>query len=271
MAQFNLERSELSEKASWASEGQQLAHQKGVTPGPRLVGGTRFAKHNGLDAVQIHLLADASLTSLEETRKVIVGWQRQGQTLADIYLNGVAQSAQVLGERWLSDEMDFVDCTIAFSRLHRTLHEFSAEFLLEACTEPNGFSVLLMSEPGSQHGFGIFMLSEFFRRAGWNVTLVNPLDMNDFKRNFQADWFDVIGLSLSTERHLPEIQAALPDLLKDCVNTALQVFVGGPVASFAPEKITWTDTHLLKGNALQAVESVTQSLFNMERQINVTP
>jgi hypothetical protein len=43
------------------------------------------------------------------------------------------------------------------------------------------------------------------------------------------------------------------------------------VASFAPEKITWTDTHLLKGNALQAVESVTQTLFNMERQINLAP
>ena len=151
------------------------------------------------------------------------------------------------------------------------LHDFSAEFVTEGRLEPNGHSVLLMTEPTSQHGLGVFMLSEFFRRAGWNVTLVNPIDMNDFKRHFQADWFDVVGLSLATERHLADIQAALPELLTDCVNTAIQVFVGGPVASFAPEKVTWSDTHLLKGNALQAVESVTQILFNMERQINMTP
>lgn len=270
MAQFNLERSELSEKASWASEGQQLAHQKGVTPGPRLVGGTRFAKNNGLDAVQIHLLADASLTSLEETRKVIVGWQRQGQTLADIYLNGVAQSAQVLGERWLSDEMDFVDCTIAFSRLHRTLHEFSAEFLLEACTEPNGFSVLLMSEPGSQHGFGIFMLSEFFRRAGWHVTLAAPQDMADFKRHFQVDWFDAVCLSVASDRHLDAIASALPELMGESVNSRLKLYVGGPMAQTAPEQLNMPAAQVLGHNALKTVEVVTEAVLVLARQFDLT-
>ena len=270
MAQFNLERSETSEKAPWASEDQKSAQQKGGASGPRLVGGTRFSKNNGLDAAQIELLAEASLKSMEETRKVIVGWQRQGQTLVDIYLNGVTQSAQVLGQRWLSDEMDFVDCTIAFSRLHRTLHECSAEFLEEGCTEPNGFSVLLMSEPNSQHGLGIFMLSEFFKRAGWHVTLATPQDMSDFKRSFQTDWFDAVCLAISTDRHLEAIATVLPELLDDSVNSRLRVYLGGPMAQFAPAQLFMPGTQVLDLNALKTVEAVTKDVTTLVRQFDLT-
>ena len=271
MAQFNPETAQSPPSREGARQALPEALRQNAPIGPRLVGGTSFHDQSGLDLAQIQVLAQACLQGLDAARQVVFGWQRQGLSLEDIYLQGITPCARLLGEWWCSDRLDFAMTTIAASHLQQLLHDFSAEFLQESQQPRLGLSVLLLSEPGAQHSMGLFMLSEFFKRAGWNVTLVNPLDMNDFKRNFQADWFDVIGLSLSTERHLPEIQAALPELLKDCVNTALQVFVGGPVASFAPEKITWTDTHLLKGNALQAVESVTQTLFNMERQINVTP
>jgi methanogenic corrinoid protein MtbC1 len=274
VAQFNLERSAPSERSKWASEGQQSAQQsaqqKGVASGPRLVGGTRFSKTNGLDAAQIELLAEASLKSIEDTRRVIIGWQRQGQTLADIYLNGVAQSAHLLGERWLSDEMDFVDCTIAFSRLHRTLHEFSAEFLLEGCAEPNGYSVLLMTEPGSQHGLGIFMLSEFFKRAGWHVTLATPQDISDFKRFFQTDWFDAVCLSIATDRHLKDIAGVLPELMAESVNSRLGLYLGGPMAHFAPDQLNIPGTQVLDHSALKTVETVTEFVVSLARQFDLT-
>lgn len=270
MAQFNLERSDSSEQTQWASEDRQTAQQKGGASGPRLVGGTRFSKNNGLDAVQIELLAEASLKSIEETRKVIIGWQRQGQTLADIYLNGVTQSARVLGERWLSDEMDFVDCTIAFSRLHRTLHECSAEFLEEGCTEPSGFSVLLMTEPGSQHGLGIFMLSEFFKRAGWHVTLAAPQDLSDFKRHFQTDWFDAVCLSIATDRHLEGIAAVLPELISESVNSRIKVYLGGPMAQFAPQQLCMPSAEVLELNALKTVEKVTADVVTLARHFDLT-
>jgi hypothetical protein len=43
------------------------------------------------------------------------------------------------------------------------------------------------------------------------------------------------------------------------------------MASLAPDTVTWPKTVLLKGNAIQAVEKVTQTLLNMERQIKWTP
>lgn len=271
MSQHQLDRSEGQTEARWDAGTPLSAKKSNLKVGPRLVGGTTFGKNDGIDKVQVSLLADASLQSLEETRKVIVGWQRQGLSLSHIYLAGIAEAAKLLGEQWLADTLSFAECTIGLSRLHQMLHDYSAEFVMEGRLAPNGFSLLLMTEPASQHGLGIFMLSEFFRRAGWNVTLVNPVDMTDFKRNFQADWFDAVGLSLSTDRHLAEIQQTLPELLAGSVNSALQVFVGGPMASLAPDKVTWPKTLLLNGNAFQAVEKVTQTLLTMECQMNQTP
>lgn len=271
VSQLKFDRSEGQQADRWDAGAVANGKKTTLNVGPRLVGGTTFGRNDGIDKAQVVLLADASLQSLEETRKVIVGWQRQGLSLTQIYIAGIAESAKFLGEHWLSDRLSFAECTIGFSRLHQMLHDYSAEFVTEGRLEPNGYSLLLMTEPGTQHGLGVFMLSEFFKRAGWNVTLVNPMDIADFKRNFQSDWFDAVGLSLSTERHLAEIQSELPELIAGCVNASLHVFLGGAVASFAPEKLTWPNTHLIEGNALQAVELVTQTLLTMERQINLTP
>jgi hypothetical protein len=217
------------------------------------------------------LLAEAALNSMDETREILMGWHRQGHALADIYLGGIGLAAQLLGERWLSDEVDFVHCTIAHSRLHQILHEFSAEFLSEGCAKPNGLNLLLMTEPNSQHGLGVFMLSEFFRHGGWNVTLCAPQDMAEFKRIFQSDWFDAVTLSMSTDRHLDAVAQALSDILPLVVNPNLKVFVGGPMAQIEPLRLSWPGTHLLNGNAAQAVAMVTQSVKKTVRQPNVTP
>lgn len=271
VSQHQLDRSEGQTEARWDAGKPQSAKKANLKVGPRLVGGTTFVKNDGIDKAQVSLLAEAGLQSLEETRKVIVGWQRQGLSLSHIYLAGIAEAAKLLGEQWLADTLSFAECTIGLSRLHQMLHDYSAEFVTEERLAPNGYSLLLMTEPASQHGLGVFMLSEFFRRAGWNVTLINPLDMNDFKRSFQSDWFDAIGLSLSTERYLTEIQQALPELMAGSINSELQVFVGGAMSTMVSDKVTWPNTVLLKGNALQAVENVTQTLSKIARQINLTP
>lgn len=237
---------------------------------PRLVGGTTFGGKAVLDQTQIEQLADASLHSIEETRRTLLAWHRQGHLLADIYIDGIAPAARLLGERWSADATDFVHCTIAHSRLHQMLYEFSTEFLSESQSEPNGLSLLLMNEPGSQHGLGIFMLSEFFRQAGWSVTLAAPQDIEDFKRIFHSDWFDAVTLSISTERHIDLLSQAVVALKATAVNPDVKIFVGGPQACVAPDKLSWPGTHLIHANARQAVVLVMQLMDSHSCQIGVT-
>ena len=55
-----------------------------VSAGPRLVGGTTFSGKAALDAAQVQILAQACLQGLDAARQVVFGWQKQGQSLADI-------------------------------------------------------------------------------------------------------------------------------------------------------------------------------------------
>ena len=271
VAQYKFEKSSASHTEHIAQQGFMPKLNFGLGVSPRLVGGKSFDDKPALDQIQIARLADASLHSIEKTRQILRAWHRQGHLLADIYIGGIAPAARLIGERWLADQFDFVHCTIAHSRLHQILYEFSSEFLSEAYAEPNGLSLLLMSEPGSQHGLGVFMVSEFFRQAGWTVTLAAPQDIAEFKRHFHSDWFDAVALSISTERHLDAVSKAVAELQVSAFNPNLQIFVGGPQASLAPDKLSWRGTHLLNVDARQAVEAVTQRMDAVSRQHGVTP
>lgn len=260
MKQFKFEKSNTPADQTWKPASQDANLKYGLGASPRLVGGTTFANKAELDQTQVKLLSYAAIQSMDETRKILMKWRRQGQCLADIYLYGITGSAKLIGELWSSDELDFVNATIAFSRLHRSMHEFSPEFLAEDNAESNGLSLLIMSEPGSQHGLGVFMLSEFFRHAGWRVMLVTPQDIADFNRVFLSDWFDAVVLSISTERHIDAISKAVTELRKTTVNPNLKIYVGGPMAHIESHKLNWAGTSLLFTDAVQTVELVTQAV-----------
>jgi methylmalonyl-CoA mutase cobalamin-binding subunit len=118
--------------------------------------------------------------------------------------------------------------------LQQLLHEFSAEFLQEDPQERNGWSLLLITEPGAQHSMGLFMLSEFFKQAGWTVTLCVPQDVAEFKHVCQSDWFDAVGVSISTDRHLQTLSTLLRQLKDSSSNPNLCLFLGGPMAMREP-------------------------------------
>jgi len=193
---------------------------------------------------------------------VVFGWQRQGQSLEDIYLQGITPCARLLGEWWSADRLDFAMTTIASAHLQQLLHDFSSEFLQEAPRQPNGLSLLLLTEPGAQHSMGLlFMLSEFFKRAGWTVTVGVPQDVAEFKRLFQSDWFDAAGISVSTDRHLDTLRTLLPQLRDNSDNLSLRVFVGGPMAFVAPERLQGLAAQVLAEDAPTTVTHITQAML----------
>ena len=261
MAQFKFKPSKTSGIPDRETEAKDFKAIYSLGSSPRLVGGTTFSELVALDQSQVALLTQAAIKSMEETRKILMKWRSQGHSLKDTYLFGITGSARLIGELWSRDALDFVNVTIALSRLHRVMHEFSQEFLSEGNSESNGLSLLLMTEPGSQHGLGVFMLSEFFRQAGWRVTLASPQDIVDFKRIFLSDWFDAVVLSISTDRQIDAVAQSLPELSKTTANPNLKIYVGGPMAQLSPEAINWDGTLLLQTDAAQTVEIVTQNAF----------
>lgn len=268
MAKFNLENA----PSPCLPSAQGVAHllpealRRGTPVGPRLVGGTSFAGKSAIDLAQIQILAQACLQGLDAARQVVFGWQRQGQSLEDIYLQGITPCARMLGEWWCTDRLDFAMTTIASTHLQQLLHDFSSEFLQETPVQRQPWSLLLLTEPGAQHSMGLFMLSEFFKRAGFTVSVGVPQDVAEFKRLFQSDWFDAVGISVSTDRHLDAMAALLPVLREGSDNLGLRVFVGGPMAFVAPERLQGLAAEVLALDAPAAVAHVTQRLTAAARE-----
>lgn len=260
MAQFNLD-----DHNSLPQVLKRLAPllkplRRHVSAGPRLVGGTTFIGKSALDAAQVQILAQACLQGLDSARQVVFGWQKQGQSLADIYVQGIAPCARLFGEWWCADKLDFAMTTIVSSHLQQLLHDFSYEFLHEDPQERKDWSLLLVTEPGAQHSMGLFMLSEFFKQAGWTVTLGVPQDVAEFRHLCQSDWFDAVGVSISTDRHLQTLATLLHELKEHSGNPNMCMFLGGPMALGSPSLLAGIPAEVIAEDAPATVEWLTQRL-----------
>ena len=260
MAQFNLDDAQPPPLGDGSRHALPEAIRQAAPVGPRLVGGTRFSGNSSLDLSQVQSLAQACLQGLDAARQVVFGWQRQGQSLENIYLQGITPCARLLGEWWCADRLDFAMTTIASAHLQQLLHDFSTEFLQESPRQRQTWSLLLLTEPGAQHSMGLFMLSEFFKRAGWSVSVGVPQDVSEFKHLFESDWFDAVGVSVSSDRHLTTLAGLLPVLRERSDNPALRVFVGGPMAIAAPERLRGLTAEVVAEDALATVLHITQAM-----------
>lgn len=213
---------------------------------------------------QLERLAHASLQSLEAVMAIIQSWREAGHGLDDIYSRAVTPCARLLGHWWSCDIADFAQVTIASTNLHRVLHRLSAEFCAPGADQPAGLSLLLATEPQSQHTMGAFMLGEFFRRHGWGVQLLTPHDGEDVLSHLRRDWFDAIGLSISTGRQLQALKSLIPRLRAQSPNPHLCVLVGGPLTLSDPQALASLDVELVGGDARETVESL--SLLALARK-----
>ena len=198
-------------------------------------------------------MAQACLLGPDAAMQRVQHWREAGHGLEDIYLRGIVPSARLLGHWWSCDLSDFAQVTIASANLQRLLHRLSLEFCAPGADQPRGLSVLLATEPQSQHTMGAFMLGEFFRRRGWGVQLLTPHDIEDVLAHLRRDWFDAIGLSVSTGRQLQALERLMPRLRTESPNERLCVMVGGPLAVNDPQALKDLGVDLVGSDARETV------------------
>lgn len=201
----------------------------------------------------IERMAHSCQHGLEAAWSHVDQWRREGHDLEDIYIHAIAPCARLLGQWWCDDAADFAQVTIASSNLQRLLHCLSEEFCAPGADRPAGLSLLLATEPQAQHTMGAFMLAEFFRRRGWRVQLLNPQDGQEVLNQLGRDWFDAVGLSVSTTRQLQAMGTLVPCLRLASPNPGLRVLLGGPLVNAHPEVLEPLEVDLLGGDARETV------------------
>lgn len=226
--------------------GQMMTRLMRVIEGeivPRLVSALQSSPAQGSD------LSELSVAEVEEFAKLVAAQDvsiatayinallNRGVSLEHIYLNLLAPAARLLGDWWKTDSRDFSEVTSGLCRMHQLLHEFSPLFLHEASAAQPNKSILLMPMPGEQHSFGLIMVAEFFRRAGWDVWDLHPSTVEEVLDVLGKQWFAVVGISASCESKMDQLAPLISAARAKSRNRSVGVMVGGQPFINHPELV----------------------------------
>ncbi|NVO16868.1 MAG: cobalamin B12-binding domain-containing protein [Rhodoplanes sp.] len=176
----------------------------------------------------------------------------RGMPVERIYLDVLAPTARRLGQMWHDDACDFTQVTLGLWRLHRVLREFSAAFGSEVEHQQDGLPVLLVPVPGEQHTFGLAMVAEFFRRAGWLVWDAPVPARDDLVTMVRSEWFAVVGFSLSCESRLEALASCIQLVRRESCNRSVGILVGGRVFAEHPDYVARVGADVAASDARQA-------------------
>jgi len=146
----------------------------------------------------------------------------------NIFLNLIAPAARHLGLMWEQERADFTQVTMGLLRMHQITHRIGYEYQGGPQKAGAFRRVMLASAPGSQHILGLAMVSEFFRKSGWQVVVEIANTPSELYAAAKNEWFDLIGLSVGLTQQLDGLPELVTTLKKNSRNPKIPVLLGGP-------------------------------------------
>jgi methanogenic corrinoid protein MtbC1 len=166
----------------------------------------------------------------------VMRFRERGVSSEIIMLELLAPAARRLGQYWEEDICDFVDVTMGLWRLQEIVHELAARDPGMAPSRSHERRGLFAVMPGDQHSFGIVMVEEFFRRAGWNTWCFPHGAWDDLLGMVRRNNFDLVALSVGNARGFAELPALIEALRRISRNPRMQIIVGGNAIARNPEQ-----------------------------------
>lgn len=182
----------------------------------------------------------------------------RGLSLEAVCLELLAPTARRLGEYWTEDRCSFTDVTLGVWRLHRLLRDLGPAMQRQVKRGTIGLNALLLPMPGEQHTFGLLMVSEFFRSSGWRVSGGPFATEKEMVGAVSAEWFSVIGFSVSSDRHLSALTSGIRRIRRASLNQTIGIMVGGPVFIGHPELVARVGADVTAIDANEAVDQAHQ-------------
>ena len=188
------------------------------------------------------------------------GMLDRGVPLEALFLGLFAQTARRLGELWVADLCDFTQVTIGVGRLQQLLREFARSIRTNTCDWVPGRRALLAPTPGEQHTFGMLIVGEFLRRAGWDVTGEPAASREQLCDIVRDEWYGLVGLSLSSESHAKALMRDIRAIRRASRNEDIGVIVGGRVFAENPELATRVKADAMAVDGREAVDRAEELL-----------
>lgn len=210
--------------------------------------GARLGSEQVAEFARVVLTHDAAVAL-----SLVDGLRARGVPVERLYLELLAPAARRLGELWAEDLCDFTEVTVGLGRLQQVMHELSPAFRNECAQRDHGRCILLAPVPGEQHTFGLWMVAEFFRRAGWHVWSLPLGTAQEMAALARREWFAVVGLSAACPSRIDALAAAIRMIRRSSRNRAVGVMVGGPLVLSQPDLVPLVGADATAVDARQAV------------------
>jgi hypothetical protein len=180
----------------------------------------------------------------------------QGFSLEQIYLGLLAPAASHLRHLWNGDLCGFADATLALWRLQQLLRHYSVEFRAETNRQQTERRVLLAPTPFEKHDlsyamFYLVLMSEFFRRDGWEPWIEPDPNAREFAEAICRQWFDTVELLVSGDKQLDALASRIRMIRRESQNRSVGVIVYGQVFIDRPELVLLVGADLTATDARQ--------------------
>ncbi len=140
-----------------------------------------------------------------------------------IYQSYFGEAARQLGAKWETNELSFVEVTLATSRIYNMLYALRRRYPPPSHGRKPKF--LFSAVPGEQHTLGVEIATDLFRRNGWEVIHLIDKGYDDIIQMISDDDVYLLGLSVSGTRHLDTLCRII--LAARVVRPDIKIMVGG--------------------------------------------
>jgi methylmalonyl-CoA mutase cobalamin-binding domain/chain len=138
----------------------------------------------------------------------------------------VPAAARLLGERWLADEVSFVDVTVGTERLHELVRR--VDEILDHGNGSIGPSALILVAEAEQHTLGAFVVALHLRSAGFSATVRVAPRAAELGQLMSESRYELAVVSLGCSAAL-ESGVGLVRTLRRLSRGDLCIFVGGSI------------------------------------------
>ena len=237
---------------------------------PRLLGtharlqadnGHRPAPQNteptGLSTAEVEAFANHCLQDHpSEAYALMDALMGRGLASEALLLELITPAARHLGLLWEQDRCDFLQVTHGLTRMQEMAHALGYEYLDGPQLAGTRQRIMLACVPGSQHLLGLTIVSDFFRKAGWEVIVELSCTEAELERAVANEWFDAVGLSVSIEAQFQVLPRLIRQLRRQTANRGLKILLGGPIFTLAARQPEEFGADVISTDAGEAVKRV---------------
>lgn len=174
-----------------------------------------------------------------------------GVSSTEIYEKVLPSVAHMLGERWVRDEISFVDVTQASQRLQEVIRILGAQYAKSGTAIPSAHTVYMCVPAFEDHSMGVFMAANQLRRMGVWVQLGIGVEIQDIVEAVSRHKFSMIGISAASYKSIAPL-SGLIDNLRAELKRPTDIVVGGNVMNCGIDVMRETGADLVTTNVRDA-------------------